>query len=81
MMITNNAPDRVYLATINGVATSSSCLARTAGPITVGALFRVGIDAGNVGLSFWILAAVLLGLFMLSWTLQEHKEEEPQVTI
>jgi hypothetical protein len=75
MMITNTAPSPIHLATINGVAASCSCFARTAGPATVGALFRVGLDAGNVGVPFWTLGAVTAITLGLTGTLQEHKED------
>jgi MFS family permease len=74
MMITNTAPSPFYLATINGVAASCSCLARTAGPATVGALFRVGLDVGNVGVPFWTLGVITVITLGLTVTLREHGE-------
>ena len=76
MMMTKTVPNPIYLATINGVATSASCLARTAGPVTVGALFRVGMDAGNIDESFWTMSAVTAAAYVLSWTLEEHCPNE-----
>lgn len=74
MMLTNTAPSPLYLATINGVAASCSCLARSAGPATVGALFQVGLDVRNIGVPFWTLGVVSLITLGLTVTLQEHGE-------
>ena len=60
------------MATINGVETSCSCLARTAGPAVLGILVRVGMERGNVGVvPFGVLAGVGGVLWGLSWTLRD----------
>lgn len=56
--ITNTAPSPSFLATINGTAASLGCLARTLGPVISGPLFRLGLQAGYVGLPFWTLGVV-----------------------
>ena len=72
MLITNAAPRREYMATINGVETSASCLARTAGPAVLGALVKVGLAWGNVGVvPFGVLACVGGVGWGLSWTLRD----------
>ena len=72
MLITNAAPRREYMATINGVETSASCLARTAGPAVLGALVKVGLAWGNVGVvPFGVLAGVGGVGWGLSWTLRD----------
>lgn len=76
MMLTNNAPSPIYLATINGVAASCGCLAKTAGPATVGALYEIGTGAGNIGIPFWILGLVALLTLGLSLFLREQIDSD-----
>lgn len=56
--ITNTVPSPIYLATVNGAATSLRCLAQTLGPAISGPLLRLGLQTGYVGLPFWLLGAV-----------------------
>lgn len=58
MMITNNYPLSGHLATINGVAASCGCLAKTAGPALIGALYDKGVEKGISFVSFWTLGGV-----------------------
>ncbi|KAL2786239.1 major facilitator superfamily domain-containing protein [Aspergillus keveii] len=72
ILITNTAPGPQHLATINGVAASLSCLARSVGAAVSGSMFHQGLHIGNLGLPFWTLAGVALVGAVLSWALRDE---------
>jgi predicted MFS family arabinose efflux permease len=71
ILLTNSAVSLRILGTLNGVATSISAIGRAAGPALAGLTFTVGVDAGYVIVSFWMLAAVaILGAIPVFWLVE-----------
>lgn len=70
--IANTVPERGDLARINGASTSLACLSRSIGPIITGRLYAVGLNAGYVGIPFWLLGGVSSFAFLQSATLKDH---------
>ena len=53
ILITNAAPSKTVLGTINGVAASTACLARSFGPTITGSIHAFGLKHGYNGLAWW----------------------------
>lgn len=70
--LTNATPAREYLATINGVAASLGCLARTLGPMVLGPLFKLGIKVGFAGLPFSAMSLVAGAALLVAVFLRNH---------
>jgi MFS family permease len=71
ILLTNSAVSLRILGTLNGVATSISAIGRAAGPALTGLTFTVGVDAGYVIISFWMLATVaILGAIPVFWLVE-----------
>jgi len=70
--LTNTAPEAIYLATINGAAATFGALARTIGPSVSGALFKLGLKIGYIGVPFWSLSLVCITGLVLAIFLREH---------
>lgn len=59
--IANTTPSAEFLARVNGVSASMSCLARSVGPLVVGKLPALGFEVGyGSQIAFWALAGVAL---------------------
>ena len=53
ILLTNTAPSKKVLGTINGVAASTACVARAFGPIFTGAIHSFGLKFGFSGPAWW----------------------------
>jgi hypothetical protein len=54
ILLTNAAPSKNVLGTINGVAASAACLARAFGPTVTGAIHSAGLKFGSSGPAWWV---------------------------
>jgi hypothetical protein len=54
ILLTNAAPSKKVLGTINGVAASAACLARAFGPTVTGAIHSAGLEFGFSGPAWWV---------------------------
>lgn len=54
ILLTNAAPSKKVLGTINGVAASAACLARAFGPTVTGAIHSAGLKLGFSGPAWWV---------------------------
>ncbi|KAI0553456.1 MFS general substrate transporter [Xylaria curta] len=61
ILLTESAPSKLVLGTINGVAASSASLCRAFGPIISGILYAIGLESGYSGLAWWFTALVAIG--------------------
>ena len=71
ILLTNSAASLKVLGTLNGVATSISALGRASGPAISGLAFTMGVDAGYVIVSWWILALIAVIGAIPVWWLEE----------
>ncbi|RVX65997.1 hypothetical protein B0A52_09923 [Exophiala mesophila] len=53
ILLANAAPSKSVLGTINGVAASTACLARSLGPVVTGLIHSAGLKLGYNGLGWW----------------------------
>ena len=53
ILLTNAAPSKKVLGTINGVAASTACLARAFGPTVTGSIHSAGLKYGYSGPAWW----------------------------
>ncbi len=53
ILLTNAAPSKSVLGTINGVAASTACLASAFGPTVTGFIHSAGLKFGCSGLAWW----------------------------
>jgi hypothetical protein len=53
ILLTNAAPSKKVLGTINGAAASTACLARAFGPTVTGFIHSMGLRVGCNGLAWW----------------------------
>jgi hypothetical protein len=58
IMLTNLAPSKRVLGTLNGAAASSATLCRTLGPLVSGGIQSWGSTAGYSGIAWWACAAI-----------------------
>jgi hypothetical protein len=58
MMLTNSAPSKKVLGTLNGFAASAASLARAFGPTIAGLVHSIGLSHGYSGFSWWSCALV-----------------------
>ena len=61
ILLTNTAPSRLSLGTINGAAASAASLCRAFGPAISGYLYAVGLESGYSGLVWWSTSLVAIG--------------------
>ena len=54
ILLTNAAPSKTVLGTINGVAASAACLARAFGPTVTGVIHSAGLKFGFSGPAWWV---------------------------
>ena len=87
ILLTNAAPSKSVLGTINGVAASTACLARAFGPTVTGTIHTFGLKLGYNGLAWWagglVCAIGLLESFMMEeddGRTERPMEEEDQTT-
>jgi MFS family permease len=73
--VTNTAPSKTYLASINGAAAAMGCLARSIGPLVAGRLFDWGLHVKFVIVPFWVLAGVALCGAAESILLADHPQD------
>jgi hypothetical protein len=85
ILLTNAAPTKTVLGTINGVAASSACLARAFGPTVTGSIHAFGLRRGYNGLAWWagglVCAIGAVESFMMEEVegrMDRPKEEEEQ---
>lgn len=71
ILMTNSARRIAVLGMLNGVAVSSSAVARALGPWSTGALFTAGVEAGYVVPAWWLLAAFGAAGWVSTWWLVE----------
>ncbi|KAJ3577792.1 hypothetical protein NPX13_g2774 [Xylaria arbuscula] len=72
VLISDTTPAKEFLARVNGASASTSCLARSIGPLVTGKLFAIGLEIGYVGIAFWILSAIAFLDAVGSWFLRDH---------
>ena len=86
ILITNAAPSKTVLGTINGVAASTACLARSLGPTVTGSIHAFGLKFGYNGLGWWagglVCAIGAFESFMIEDTdgRTEHAVQEEEQT-
>ena len=71
ILLTNAAPSKAILGTINGVAASSACLARSFGPTLTGSIHALGLRFGCNGLAWWFAGLVCALGAMESFMIEE----------
>lgn len=87
ILLTNAAPDKSVLGTINGAAASTACLARAFGPTVTGSIHSIGLKIGCNGLAWWAGGLVCsIGAFESFWMEEydgradrhsQNEEEQP----
>lgn len=88
ILLTNAAPDKSVLGTINGVAASTACLARAFGPTVTGFIHSAGLKFGCNGLAWWAGGLVCAIGAMESFWMEEydgraarHSQNEEEQTL
>ncbi|RAR12586.1 MFS general substrate transporter [Stemphylium lycopersici] len=76
ILINNASPHPSVLGTVHGIGQSVSSFMRTLGPILFSWLFGKGLDIGMVGLSWWCVAAVAVGGWVLAQGVREGDGHE-----
>lgn len=73
LAITDAAPSRRLLGSLNGVAQMCSSLARSVGPFGASSLFAYSIEKGAAGgqLVFYLMMALAVGSAASTWLLSE----------
>lgn len=73
LAITDAAPSRRLLGSLNGVAQMCSSLARSIGPFAASSLFAYSIEKGAAGgeLVFYLMIALAVGSAASTWLLSE----------
>lgn len=71
MLVNDSAPHPTLLATIHGVASSTSAAARVLGPTVGGAVLGWGLSHNFVGASFWGMTIIALLNWSLLWVVRE----------
>ncbi|KAF5101409.1 hypothetical protein D0Z00_000888 [Geotrichum galactomycetum] len=71
ILLTNAAPSRAVLGTVNGVAQSATAASKCIGPFVAGNLYSLGVRIGAVGLAWWALAAVAIVEIYVTRALEE----------
>ena len=80
ILLANAAPSKSVLGTINGVASSTACLARAFGPTVSGAIHSFGLTFGCNGLAWWAGGVVCaIGAFE-SFFMEEVENDQPPQT-
>lgn len=60
ILLTNSAPSKLVLGSINGVAASTACLSRAFGPTVTGLIHSAGLRMGYSGLAWWASGLVCI---------------------
>ena len=71
LLLTNSAPSLLVLGLINGIAASAASLARAIGPTVSGIVQSAGLDAGYVGMPWWVTSLVAIIGALECWLLRE----------
>lgn len=71
IILTNSAPSKRVLGTLNGVAMSMASVSRGFGPTVSGAMDSIGDTIGMSGLAWWTIAAVALLGWLPGFALKE----------
>ena len=80
ILLANAAPSKSVLGTINGVASSTACLARAFGPTVSGVIHSFGLTFGCNGLAWWAGGVVCaIGAFE-SFFMEEVENDQPTQT-
>ena len=79
ILLTNAAPSKSVLGTINGVAASTACLARALGPTVTGAIHSAGLNIGCNGLAWWAGGIVCAIGALESFWMEDPSQEEQAV--
>jgi hypothetical protein len=77
ILLTNAAPSKSVLGTINGVAASTACLARAFGPTVTGSIHSWGLKIGCNGLAWWAGGLVCAVGALESFWMEETLEGRP----
>lgn len=77
ILLTNAAPSKSVLGTINGVAASAACLARAFGPTVTGSIHSYGLSIGCNGLAWWAGGIVCAFGAIESFWMEETSERHP----
>ena len=76
ILVNNASPHPSVLGTLHGIAQSTSCAARTLGPVVGGWAFGKGLEGGVVGGVWWGLAVVAMTGWGESWWVREGSGRE-----
>lgn len=76
ILINNCTPHPSVLGTIHGLGQSVSSGARTVGPVIGGVVYGLGLNAGVVGLMWWILSGLAICGFVASQFVKEGDGHE-----
>ena len=71
IILTNSAPSKRVLGTLNGIAMSSASVSRGFGPTVSGFMDSLGDKVGMSGLAWWTIAAVALLGWLPGFALRE----------
>jgi MFS family permease len=58
ILLSNSVANPRHLATLNGLATTTSSIGRAVGPLIMGPMFMVGVNKGYIIVPFWTLAFI-----------------------
>ena len=72
IILTNSAPSKRVLGTLNGIAMSSASVSRGFGPTVSGFMDSLGDKIGMSGLAWWTIAAVALLGWLPGFALRER---------
>ena len=81
ILLTNAAPSKTVLGTINGVAASAACLARAFGPTVTGSIHSLGLRLGCSGLAWWAGGIVCAIGALESFWMEEHDGRQEQTVV
>ena len=80
IMISNSAPSKRVLGTLNGAAASSASLCRAIGPTLSGLIQSTGLRVGYVGLPWWSCASVAVCGASLSLLMSNDGRNQKQLS-
>lgn len=75
ILLTNAAPSRSVLGTINGVAQSATAASKFVGPFVAGNLYSLSVRIGLIGLAWWVLTAIVIIEIYFTRALEEWNTE------
>lgn len=81
ILLTNAAPSRRVLGTINGIAQSATAVSKCVAPFVLGNLYSLGVKIEMVGLAWWAMAAIVVVEIWVARGLREWSEwdKEPEL--